>query len=350
LVDFVPSAANLGYYADIVRETSLRRSAARACAESLECIHGPPSPVETLLDEMEARVLAVRDRRHLPVETTLLDRVRNIVERWEAGSRGRSAELATGFPDLDRIVGGLRDSEIIVLAARPSTGKTALALDMVRHVAGQGIPVGLFSLEMDGDSLTERMIAAESRLNPRHALAWTPPEIQRCSTAAGRLARLPIHIDDSPSLSVNAIRARARRWQRRHGVRLIVIDYLQLVTSDGRDRREAVDAISRGLKSLAKELRLPVVVLAQLNRDVERENNRRPRLSDLRESGQIEQDADVVGMLYKADPDLAPDEPVMPINLDICKHRNGPLGTVRLVFFREHTRFESVAKGGQVSN
>jgi replicative DNA helicase len=252
---------------------------------------------------------------------------------------------------------GLHGGEMIVIAARPSMGKTSLAMNIAEHVAiEQKLPVGVFSLEMTSESLVLRMLCSRSRVNLRNVREGFLAErdFPKLTGAAGKLAGSPLFIDDSSGLSILQLRAKARRMHQQYHVQLFVIDYLQLLHSTARraeNRQQEIADISSGLKALAKELNVPIIVLSQLNRELEREKNRKPRMSDLRESGAIEQDADLVGLLYKPNaeedenaPAPAAAEEAVPVNLLIAKQRNGPTGDVNLTFLRSYTRFESAAK------
>ena len=251
---------------------------------------------------------------------------------------------------------GLHGGEMIIVAARPSMGKTSLAMNIVEHVIlEEKQPVGVFSLEMSSESLVMRMLCSIARANLRSIREgfMSEADFPKITSAAGRLAGAKLFIDDTAGLSILQLRARARRMHQQHGIKLFVIDYLQLLHSTARrsqeNRQQEIADISSGVKALAKELNVPVIVLAQLNREIEKDKSRKPRLSDLRESGSIEQDADLVGLLYK--PDAGEDEdgaPVesegIPVNLLIAKQRNGPTGDVNLTFLKPYTRFESAAK------
>jgi replicative DNA helicase len=252
---------------------------------------------------------------------------------------------------------GLHGGEMIVIAARPSMGKTSLAMNIVEHVVlEQNLPAGVFSLEMSAESLVLRMLCSIARVNLRSIREgfMSEADFPKLTSAAGRLAKAKLLIDDSAGLSILDLRARARRMHQQHGVKLFVIDYLQLLHSTSRrsqdNRQQEIADISSGIKALAKELKVPVLVLSQLNRELEKDKSRKPRLSDLRESGAIEQDADVVGLLYKPtasdDEDGAQAEEAdgLPVNLLIAKQRNGPTGDINLTFLKSYTRFESAAK------
>jgi replicative DNA helicase len=262
--------------------------------------------------------------------------------------------VGTGFADLDKMTSGLHAGEMIVIAARPSMGKTSLAMNVAEHVAVDlKLPVGVFSLEMTSESLVLRMLCSRARVNLRNIREGFLAErdFPKLTGAAGKLANAPLFIDDSSALSILQLRAKARRMHQQYGIKLFVIDYIQLLHSTARraeNRQQEIADISNGIKALAKELKVPVMVLSQLNREVEKEKNRKPRLSDLRESGAIEQDADLVALLYKANSDeeegSGPDQDAVAVNLLIAKQRNGPVGDVNLTFLRSFTRFESAAK------
>jgi replicative DNA helicase len=251
---------------------------------------------------------------------------------------------------------GLHPGEMIVIAARPSMGKTSLAMNIVEHVViEQKLPVGVFSLEMTAESLVLRMLCSRSRVNLRNVREGFLAErdFPKLTGAAGKMASAPLFIDDTAGLSILQLRAKARRMHQQHGVKLLVVDYLQLLHSTARraqeNRQQEIADISNGIKALAKELQVPVIVLAQLNRELEKDKSRKPRLSDLRESGSIEQDADLVGLLYKPSSDDeegggGEDQDSRPVNLLIAKQRNGPTGDVNLTFLKSITRFESAAK------
>ncbi|HXC34917.1 MAG TPA: replicative DNA helicase, partial [Candidatus Acidoferrales bacterium] len=270
--------------------------------------------------------------------------------------KGALSGVATGFPDLDRMTDGLHPAEMIVIAARPSMGKTSLAMNIAEHVAiEEKLPVAVFSLEMSAESLILRMMCSLARVNLRSIRDgfMSEADFPKLTNAAGKLSNSKLYIDDTAGMSILQLRARARRLSQQHGIKLFVIDYLQLLHSTGRrsqdNRQQEIADISSGIKALAKELKVPVIVLAQLNREVEKDKSRKPRMSDLRESGAIEQDADLVGLLYKPDAgeeeDGGPPEgDGVPVNLLIAKQRNGPTGDVNLTFLKPYTRFESAAK------
>lgn len=353
----VPSAANLTYYIDIVLEKHLLRRLLHACTNVVTRVYEEQGEVDKLLDEVERDILRISEE-HVDVGTKQIkELVLNAIQQIEDyhERKGGLTGLATGFPDFDRMTSGLQGGEMIVIAARPSMGKTSLAMNIAEHVAlDQGIPVGVFSLEMTAESLVMRMMCSRAQVNLRNIREGFMAErdFPRLTTVATKLASSPLFIDDTAGMSILQLRARARRlWQQYH-IKLFVIDYLQLLNSTSRraeNRQQEIADISNGIKALAKELKVPVIVLSQLNRELEKDKSRKPRLSDLRESGAIEQDADLVGLLYKPsgdDDEASPgtEHDGVPVNLLIAKQRNGPTGDVNLTFLKSYTRFESVAK------
>jgi len=358
LQDAVPSAANLSYYLEHVREKFLLRKMIQTCTGVVGRIYDYEGEVDMLLDEVEKDILRVNESRAQGSVMTTKDLVNKAIGTIENffSRKGTLTGLATGFTDLDRITDGLHGSEMIVVAARPSMGKTSLAMNIVEHVVLEDkLPVAVFSLEMSAEALVLRMMCSIARVNLRSIREgfMSESDFPKLTSAAGRLAGAPLFIDDSAALSILQLRARARRLHQMHGIKLFVVDYLQLLHSTARrsqeNRQQEISDISSGIKALAKELKVPVLVLSQLNRELERDKSRKPRLSDLRESGAIEQDADLVGLLYK--PNAGEDDDGnteeadgVPINLLIAKQRNGPTGDVNLTFLKSYTRFESAAK------
>jgi len=314
--------------------------------------------VDALLDEVERDILRISESRVQNLTITIKDLVKKAISTIEDfhQRQGMLTGVGTGFTDLDKMTSGLHGGEMVVIAARPSMGKTSLAMNIAEYVAiEQRLPVGVFSLEMTSESLVLRMLCSRSRVNLRNVREGFLAErdFPKLTGSAGKLANAPLFIDDSSALSILQLRAKARRMWQQYGIKLFVIDYLQLLHSTARraeNRQQEIADISSGIKSLAKELSVPVIVLSQLNRELEREKNRKPRLSDLRESGAIEQDADVVGLLYKPssgddeESGNAAEEDAVPVNLLIAKQRNGPTGDVNLTFLKSYTRFESAAK------
>ena len=352
LQDCVPSAANLPAYLELVAEKFLMRSWVAGCTSVVSKIYNHSVEVNILVDEIEADVTRLFNSRHSSGRKLLSIKaaVNAATDSFEASmSRGGITGLSWGFHDLDKQTCGMEGGEMIVIAARPSVGKTALAMNVVEHLAVvSGVACGVFSLEMSTEQLVKRLLCSVARVDGREIRQGniTPADFEKLIPAASKVSKSPIYIDDTPSLTITQLRAKAKRMQQLHGIKLLVVDYMQLLTApkkgDG-SREQEVTRISSGLKNLAKELNIPVIVLSQLNRDLEKGGGnkvvaRRPRMSDLRESGSIEQDADFVGLLYRPDEECA-------VNLDIAKQRNGPRDiTVHLTYLPQYTRFESMAR------
>lgn len=357
LADAAPSAANYEYYLQIVLEKHALRRMIRTCTDVVGQIYESEGDADQILDDAERQVLQSADARVQHTSPTARELVAEAVRTIEEyhQNQGQLTGIGTGFNDFDRLTMGMHGGEMIVIAARPSLGKTSLALNITDHVAvNMNIPVGVFSLEMTSAALMMRLLCSRARVNLHMVSGGRLDEhrdFPRITGASARISQAPIHIDDTSGLSILQLRAKARRMHQRFGVRLFVIDYLQLLHSTSRkadNRQQEISDISCGIKGLAKELNAPVFVLAQLNRDVEREKNRKPRLSDLRESGSIEQDADTVGLLYRQkvqDEEEDDTADAVQINLLIAKQRNGPAGIdIPLTFLKSFTRFESAAR------
>ena len=357
---FLPTAANAAWYVEIVREKWLRRKVISVCCEhAARGYEDDETP--RLIDDVERAVFDIsqeaqgRGGRRRSAKELAIAAIGTIEKLYE--SRGKITGMETGFRELDQMTDGLHGSEMIVIAARPSMGKTAFAMNIAEHVClHRGLPVAVFSLEMSDEQLMQRMLCSQARVNIK-ALRngfLAERDFPALSAAAVKLGGAPLFIDDEGGISIMDLRARARRLKSQHDIALIVIDYLQLLRSTSRkaadNRQIEISEISAGIKGLAKELRIPIVVLAQLNRQVEQRGGGRPRLSDLRESGSIEQDADVVGLLvreeYYAEGDEAKADAAGKATLIIAKQRNGPVGDVPLTFIKEYTRFEDRAREG----
>lgn len=360
LPDMVPSAQNIDYYIEILREKYLLRRMIKVCTDTVGKLYEFEGDTEKVLDECERDVLRVNESRvntDTPSIKTLVGRVITSIEA-RVTNRDSVTGLRTGFADLDRMLNGLQQKDMIVIAARPSLGKTSLAMNIAENIAIDArLPVAIFSLEMSAEALVNRMVCSRAKVNTRNVQEGFLAErdYPKLTNAAGKVSGAPIYIDDAGGQSILQVRAKARRLWKQYGIKLAIIDYLQLMNALGGrrkydNRQQEVTDISHGVKEIAKELGIPVIVLSQLNREFEREKNRQPRLSDLRESGSIEQDADVVGFLYKQaneDDDnesAGMSDNVLPINLLIAKQRSGPTGIVPLTFFKEFTKFESAAK------
>jgi len=360
LFTFVPTAANVQYYLDIVRDKYILREIITAATESVRRAYEEQDEVNNLLDEVEQRIFAVGEDRFKGEMLSMKEQVMSTLESIEKlfENKGAITGVSTGFRDLDKLTSGLHSSEMIVIAARPSMGKTALAMNIAEHAAIEvKLPVAIFSLEMSAQQLVQRMLCSRARVN----LAKTrdgflaEADFPKLTHAASKLAEAKIFIDDTAGLTILELRAKARRLKAQHDVRLIIVDYLQLLRSTSRraqdNRQLEISEISAGLKGLAKELKIPIIVVAQLNRNPEiRTGSGKgvPRLADLRESGSIEQDADLVGLLvreeYYADSDEERTELEGKAELIIAKQRNGPIGQVKLTFLKDFTRFEDRAE------
>jgi replicative DNA helicase len=357
LFTFVPTAANIEYYIEIVRDKYILRSIIAAATESVRRAYEEQDEVNALLDEVEQKIFAVGEDRFKGQMLSMKDQVMEAIESIEKlyERKGGITGISTGFIEFDRMTSGLHPSEMIVIAARPSMGKTALAMNIVEHVAiNQELAVGVFSLEMSSQQLVQRLLCSRARVNLQKVRDGFLAErdFPSLTAAASKLADARIFIDDTAGLSILEVRAKARRLKAQHDIRLLVVDYLQLLRSTTRraqdNRQLEISEISAGLKGLAKELKVPIIVVAQLNRQPEQRTGGVPRLSDLRESGSIEQDADLVGLLvrrevYEEDED-ARAEKAGEAELIIAKQRNGPIGEIPLTFLKEFTRFEDRAR------
>ena len=360
LANVVLTAANVKYHAEIVAEKSVLRQLVRVSTEIAAMGYEANDDVGTLLDTAESRILEISNRKKKNDFTAINDILMDSVQSIESllQNKGGLTGLPSGFADLDKLTSGLQPSDFIILAARPSMGKTALALNIVQNVAlrahkaigGEPRSVAFFSLEMSKEQLVNRMLCAEAgidsqrlRVGEMHDEDWT-----HLWDACDTMSRAKIYIDDTAGITAMDMRSRARRLKAEHGLDLIVVDYLQLMQGSGKrnnsgDRQQEVSEISRSLKALARELDVPVLALSQLSRSVESRQVKRPMLSDLRESGSLEQDADIVAFLYREDY-YNPDTENKHTELIIAKHRNGPVDTVNLFFQKQFTKFVGFTK------
>ncbi len=360
LANVVLTAANVKYHADIVAEKSVLRQLVRVSTEIAAMGYEANEDVGTLLDTAESRILEISNRKKKTDFTAINDVLMDSVQSIESllQNKGGLTGLPAGFADLDKLTSGLHPSDFIILAARPSMGKTALALNIVQNVAlrahkvigGEPRSVAFFSLEMSKEQLVNRMLCAEAgidsqrlRVGEMHDEDWT-----HLWDACDTMSRAKIYIDDTAGITAMDMRSRARRLKAEHGLDLIVVDYLQLMQGSGKrnnsgDRQQEVSEISRSLKALARELDVPVLALSQLSRSVESRQVKRPMLSDLRESGSLEQDADIVAFLYREDY-YNPETENKHTELIIAKHRNGPVDTVNLFFQKQFTKFVGFTK------
>jgi len=359
LAQYVPSASNIRRYAEIVRERSILRKLVSAADEiATEAFNPQGKAVDKILDEAEQKIFNIGEegsrmkQGFQGMHTLVVDLLDRVTEM--ADNPNDITGVPTGFVDLDRMTSGFQAGDMIVLAARPSMGKTAFAINIAEHVAlNEGLPVAVFSMEMGAAQLAVRIVGSIGRIDQGHLRTGklTDEEWPRLTEAIEKLRTISLHIDETPGLTTSELRANSRRLARTCGqLGLIVVDYLQLMSvssaMNDENRATAVGEISRGLKMLAKELKCPVIALSQLSRGVESRTDKRPMMSDLRESGAIEQDADVIMFIYRDDYyDKNSKEPGV-AEVIISKQRNGPTGTVKLAFLKSITKFESLAGGG----
>jgi replicative DNA helicase len=357
LFTFVPTAANVQYYLEIVRDKYILRQIISAATESVRRAYEEQEEVDSLLDEVEQKIFDVGEDRFKGQMLSMKDHAMQAIETIERlyERKGSITGISTGFVEFDRMTSGLHPSEMVVIAARPSMGKTALAMNIAEYVAiNEKLAVGVFSLEMSSQQLVQRLLCSRARVNLQRVRDGFLGErdFPSLTAAASKLAEARMFIDDSASLSILELRAKARRLKAQQDVSLIIVDYLQLLRSTTRraqdNRQLEISEISAGLKALAKDLKIPVIVVAQLNRQPEQRTGGKPRLSDLRESGSIEQDADLVGLLVR--PELYEEDEEARVEkageaeLIIAKQRNGPVGEIPLTFLKEYTRFETRAR------
>ena len=344
LISSVPTAANAGYYAKIVREHAIMRRLVEAGTKIVQLGYTSEGEVDDLVDKAQAEVYAVTERRTSEDYIQLSTLLPQALDEIEAISKGIGVEgVRSGFKDLDALTHGFHPGNMIVLAARPAMGKSTLGLDIARHASiHNGLTSVIFSLEMSKSEITMRMLASEARvgLNNIRAGTLSEDEWSRLARRMGEISEAPMFIDDSPNLSMMEIRAKARRLKQRHNLKIIVIDYLQLMSSGKRveNRQQEVSDFSRQLKLMAKELNIPVIAISQLNRSPEQRSDKKPMLSDLRESGSIEQDADVVILLHRDDM-YDQQNRSGEADLIVAKHRNGPTRTITISAQLHYARF-----------
>ena len=358
LAQYVPSASNIRRYAEIVRERGILRKLVTASDEiATNAFNTQGRPVDKILDEAEQKIFNIGEegsrmkQGFQAMDTLVVDLLDRVQEM--ADNPNDITGVPTGFIDLDRMTSGLQAGDMVVLAARPSMGKTALAVNIAEHVAlHEGLPVAIFSMEMGASQLAVRVVGSIARIDQGHLRTGklSDDEWPRLTEAIEKLRNVSLHIDETPGLTPTELRANARRLARQCGkLGLIVVDYLQLMSgsagSQGENRATELGEISRGLKMLAKELQCPVIALSQLNRSVETRTDKRPMMSDLRESGAIEQDADIIMFIYRDDYYNKDSKEPNVAEVIIGKQRNGPTGTVKLYFQKSQTRFESLALG-----
>lgn len=350
IANSVPTAANILYYAKIVEEKALLRRLIRVATSIVEDGYAREDEVEALLSEAEKKMMEVSNRKNAGDFKHIKDVLVETYENIELlhTQQGEVTGIPSGFTDLDRLTAGFQRNDLIIVAARPSVGKTAFALNIAQNVATKTDEnVAVFSLEMGADQLVMRILCAEGNIDAQvmRTGALQTEDWRKLTMAMGSLSNAGIFIDDSSGIRVNEIRSKCRRLQQEHGLGMVIIDYLQLIQGSGRageNRQQEVSEISRSLKGLARELKIPVIALSQLSRGVEQRQDKRPMMSDLRESGSIEQDADIVSFLYREDYYDKETENQNMIEIIIAKQRNGPTGTVTLAFAKEYNKFVNV--------
>ena len=348
LVNSVPTAANVEHYGKLIKEASIKRSLIKLGADVTELGFDEEKEAEVLLDKAESSMFALSQGHNIstfvPIKESLAESFERIDELHTKGAGLRGVK--TGFTDLDNLLSGMQASNLLILAARPGQGKTAMIVNIAQYVAvNEKKPVGVFSLEMSQEEMVDRLLVGQADVD-----AWrlktgklSETDFAKLSEAMGILADAPIFIDDTPGISVSQIRTKARRLQLEKNIELLIVDYLQLVDPGKRydNRVQEVSLVSQSLKNLARELKIPVLAVSQLSRAVEHRGERKPQLADLRESGAIEQDADVVMFIYRPDSEIAN---VMPSKVLVAKHRNGPMGEIDLLFRGDRIRFYNVEK------
>ncbi|NLS44707.1 MAG: replicative DNA helicase [Firmicutes bacterium] len=351
LASIVPTAANIDYYARIMKEKAIYRALVKVGTNIAALGYEGTEDVDLALDQSEQMIFSLSQQKGsdgvADIKMVLMDTFESIERLYE--TKGRGTGVPTGFKDLDVMLTGLQPSDLIIIAARPSMGKTSLALNIASHVAlNENLPVIVFSLEMSREQLAMRLLSSEARVDGQRLRRGelADEDWQKLSYGLGRLSEAPLYIDDSPTLTALDIRARSRRLKAEIGLGLIVIDYLQLIQGRARseNRQQEIAEITRSLKSLARELKVPVVALAQLSRAVETAAERRPLLSHLKESGEIETAADVVAFIYREDYYSQDTKKKNMAEIIVAKQRNGPTGSVELLWRKEFTRFESLER------
>ncbi|WP_373315345.1 replicative DNA helicase [Siminovitchia fordii] len=348
----VPTAANVGYYARIVEEKALLRRLIRTATDIATEGYTREDEVEALLDEAEKSIMEVAQRKNSGAFQNIKDVLVRTYDNIELlhNRKGEVTGIPTGFSELDRMTAGFQRNDLIIVAARPSVGKTAFALNIAQNVATKTDEnVAIFSLEMGAEQLVMRMLCAEGNIDAQNLRtgSLTDEDWRKLTMAMGSLSNSGIYIDDTPGIRVSEIRSKCRRLKQESGLGMILIDYLQLIQGSGRskeNRQQEVSEISRSLKALARELEVPVIALSQLSRGVEQRQDKRPMMSDIRESGSIEQDADIVAFLYRDDYYDKETENKNIIEIIIAKQRNGPTGTVSLAFVKEYNKFVNLER------
>ncbi len=356
LADFVPSSANASNYARIVKEKGVLRALINSSTEIISSAYTGDQEVGSILDKAEKLIFEISDRRIEGGYVHIKDIIKDGIELIESLYHKKShvTGIPTGFKSLDLKTAGLQKGDLIIVAGRPSMGKSALATSIAAYSAiEENIPVAIFSLEMSKEQLMQRFLCSEAKVEVNRVRTGflAPPEWPILTSAAGKLSEAPIYIDDTPAINVFELRAKSRRLKAHHNVQLILVDYLQLIRGirRGDSRQQEISEISQSLKALAKELNLPVIAISQLSRAVESREGHKPKLSDLRESGAIEQDADVVILLFREEYYKPSEDNKGIAEVIIAKQRNGPVGSISLTFLKEYTKFADMARDRQDS-
>ena len=352
MIDWVPTSANVKYYATIVAEKSTLRKLIRLNEEIENTCYTGKENLEVILEDTEKKVFELVQKRNTGDYVPIRQVVMNAMDKIEKASKnkGNVTGVATGFIDLDYRTAGMQPSDLILVAARPSMGKTAFVLNIAQHVAFKlNQTVAIFSLEMSKEQLVNRLFSLESRVDSQHLRTGnlSDAEWEKLIESAGVIGKSNLIIDDTPGISISELRSKCRKYKLDHDLKMIIIDYLQLMSGSGRgsdSRQQEISDISRSLKALARELNVPVIALSQLSRAVEQRPDHRPMLSDLRESGAIEQDADVVMFIYRDDYYNKDTDRKGIAEIIIAKQRNGPIGTVELVWLPDYTKFATLEK------
>jgi replicative DNA helicase len=351
LVNSVPTSANILHYAKIVKEKAVLRHLINTATQIVQESYEPESDVDELVDRAERLIFEVGSRKVDSNVIHIKDIIKDSIEKIDLLYQRKQnvTGIPTGFVDFDSMTAGLQESDLIIVAGRPSMGKSALAGCIAEHVGiNLKIPLAFFSLEMSKEQLVQRMLCSHAKVDAHKVRTGflSQSDWPHLTNAAGKLSEAPIFIDDTPALSILELRAKARRFKSQHGIKLIIVDYLQLMKGPQKieNRQQEISEISRSLKALARELNAPVIAVSQLSRAVEQRSDRRPQLSDLRESGAIEQDADLVVLLLREEYYNETEENKGIAEINIAKQRNGPVGTIRLAFISEYARFENLAR------
>ncbi|HKM03264.1 MAG TPA: replicative DNA helicase [Lachnospiraceae bacterium] len=351
LINAVPTSANIKHYSNIVSEKALLRRLIKLNEEIANSCYVGKEPLESILEDTEKRVFDLVQKRNTGDFVPIRQVVLNAMDKIELASRNKGAVtgISTGFLDLDYKTSGMQPSDLVLIAARPSMGKTAFVLNIAQHVAFKGKEtVAIFSLEMSKEQLVNRLFSLESKVDSQHIRTGNlnDSEWEKLIESAGVIGKSNLIIDDTPGISISELRSKCRKYKLEHNLSMIIIDYLQLMSGSGKgdSRQQEISDISRSLKSLARELSVPVIALSQLSRAVEQRPDHRPMLSDLRESGAIEQDADVVMFIYRDDYYNKDTEMKGIAEIIIAKQRNGPIGTINLVWLPDYTKFANMQK------